>query len=182
MLPARFDYAAPTSLEEALGLLAERGDEAKALAGGQSLVPLMKLRLARPALIVDLNEVPGLGHIDDGPAYLAVGALARTSALADSPLVAERSPVMAAAAPLISDPIVRNRGTIGGSLAHADPAGDWGSAMIAADAEVVARRVGGERTIPVRELFTGTFTTSLEPDELITELRVPRPPGRSGGT
>jgi aerobic carbon-monoxide dehydrogenase medium subunit len=182
MLPARFDYLAPSSLEETLGILAERGEDAKVLAGGQSLIPLMKLRLARPALLVDLAGVPGLSGIEEDGSGLRIGAMTRNAALVDSEVLRERYPAMATAAPLISDPIIRNLGTIGGSLAHADPAGDWGSVMLALGAEVVARSAGGERTVPVAELFTGTFETVLEPTELITEVRVPRPSGAAGGT
>jgi carbon-monoxide dehydrogenase medium subunit len=182
MLPARFDYLAPPSLDEALAIMAQHGEDAKVLAGGQSLIPLMKLRLARPAVLVDIGRVPGLDGIREEGDRLAVGAMTRNAALADSELLRERYPAMAAAAPLISDPVIRNLGTIGGSLAHADPAGDWGSVMLAMNAEVVARSTGGERVIPVRDLFTGTFTTVLEPTELITEVRVPRPPGAAGGT
>jgi aerobic carbon-monoxide dehydrogenase medium subunit len=182
MLPARFDYLAPASVDEALGILAERGDDAKPLAGGQSLIPLMKLRLARPAVLVDLANLPGLDGIEEDGSHLHIGAMTRNAALVDSDVLGARYPAMAAAAPLISDPIIRNLGTLGGSLAHADPAGDWGSVMLALGAEVVARSAAGERTIPVGELFTGTFETALEPTELITEVRVPRPAGPAGGT
>jgi aerobic carbon-monoxide dehydrogenase medium subunit len=183
MLPARFEYAAPTSIEEVLSLLGEHGDEAKVLAGGQSLIPLMKLRLARPALLIDLGRVPGLDYVEEGEGGLRIGAMTRNRTLVDSEVLAARYPTMAATAPLISDPIIRNLGTIGGSLAHADPAGDWGSTLLALRGEVVARRAGGgERTIPVSELFAGTFTTTLAPEELLTEVRVPRPAARAGGT
>jgi len=182
MLPARFEYVAPTSAEEVMSLLAEHGDEAKVLAGGQSLIPLMKLRLARPALLVDLRRVPGLEYVEEDDRGLRIGAMTRNRVLVDSEVLAARYPVMAATAPLISDPIIRNLGTIGGSLAHADPAGDWGSVMIALDGEVLARSVRGGRTIPIRDFFDGTFTTTLAPDELLTEVRVPKPSGRSGGT
>jgi aerobic carbon-monoxide dehydrogenase medium subunit len=182
LFPSSFEYAAPHSLEEALSTLSERADEAKVLAGGQSLIPLMKLRFASPALIVDLNRIPGLSFIEESGDHLRVGALTRNSELAASELLETSYPAMAAAAPLISDPIVRNLGTIGGSLAHADPAGDWGSVMIALGAEVVARGPSGERTIPVTNLIVDTFTTSLEPDEIITEVRIPKSTGRSGGT
>ena len=182
MLPARFDYLAPASLDEALSILAERGEDAKVMAGGQSLIPLMKLRLAQPAVLVDLGRVPGLDGLEEDGGTLRIGAMRTTASLADSDLLRERYPAMATAAPLISDPIIRNLGTIGGSLAHADPAGDWGSVMLALGAEVVARTASGERTIPVGELLLGTFTTCLEPDELITEVRVPAPAGASGGT
>jgi aerobic carbon-monoxide dehydrogenase medium subunit len=180
--PSSFDYVAPDSLEEALAILAEQGDEAKVLAGGQSLVPLLKLRFASPMLLVDMNRVPGLAFIEDGADGLRVGALTRHSQLVDSEVLSGRYPAMAAAAPLISDPLVRNRGTIGGSLAHADPAGDWGSVMLALGARVVARSAAGERLIDIGDFFQGTFTTALEPDEIVTEVRVPAPGARAGGT
>jgi carbon-monoxide dehydrogenase medium subunit len=182
MFPASFEYAAPGSLDDALSLLAEHGDDAKVLAGGQSLIPLMKLRFAAPALIVDINRIPGLDHIDEADGHLRVGALARNSQLAASDLLKSRYPVMAAAAPLISDPVVRNLGTLAGSLAHADPAGDWGSAMLALGAEVVVASTSGTRTVPIDEFLQGTFTTALEPQEIVTEVRVPTPAAHSGGT
>jgi carbon-monoxide dehydrogenase medium subunit len=182
MYPSRFDYVAPASLDEALAILAERGDEAKVLAGGQSLVPLIKLRFASPGLVVDLNRIPALSYIDETLDGLQVGALTRHNHLVDSDVLSARYPAMAAAAPLISDPLVRNRGTIGGSLAHADPAGDWGSVMLALGAQIVARSSAGERVIAIGEFFRGTFTTALEPTEIVTEVRVPAPPLRSGGT
>jgi aerobic carbon-monoxide dehydrogenase medium subunit len=182
MLPARFDYLAPSSLEETLSILAKRGEDAKLLAGGQSLIPLMKFRLAQPAVLVDLGRVPGLEGIEEVGGHLRIGPMTRTAALADSDLLRERYSLMATAAPLMSDPIIRNLGTIGGSLAHADPAGDWGSVMLAMGAEVTATSTTGERTIPVSELFLGTFTTVLEPTEMITAIRLPTPPASSGGT
>jgi aerobic carbon-monoxide dehydrogenase medium subunit len=182
MFPARFDYAAPDSLEEALSLLAERGDEAKVLAGGQSLIPLMKLRFAVPELVIDIGRIGGLDYVEEAGGHLRVGALARHNQLAESELLKERYPTMAAAAPQISDPIVRNLGTLAGSLAHADPAGDWGSVMLALGAEVVARSASAERTIPIGEFFQGPFTSALEPTEIVTEVRVPRPGEHSGGT
>jgi aerobic carbon-monoxide dehydrogenase medium subunit len=182
VFPSRFDYEAPRSLDEVLSRLEQRGDEAKVLAGGQSLIPLMKLRFASPALIIDLNRVPGLSYIDEGSEHLRIGALARNRELASSQLLKDRYPVMAAAAPLISDPVVRNLGTMGGSLAHADPAGDWGSVLMALGAEIVAKSKSNERVIPVRELFSDTFTTVLEPNEVLTEIRVPLPAASSGGT
>ena len=170
MLPSRFEYHRPDSLEEALRLLAEHGDEAKVLAGGQSLIPVMKLRLAAPAHLVDIGRL-GLDTIAEADGNLAIGALARHRDLECSDLVEARYPVMAAAAPLISDPIVRNLGTIGGSLCHADPAGDWGSVMIALQGSVVLRSERGERELPISEFFQDTFTTALEPDEILTEIR-----------
>ena len=182
MLPASFEYHRPSSLDEALGLLSEHGEDAKVLAGGQSLIPLMKLRLAAPGHIVDINKIEGLDGLAEEGGWLRIGALARNKALADSDLLRTRYPTMAAAAPLISDPIVRNLGTIGGSLAHADPAGDWGSVMLALGANVVVRSAGGEREIPIADFLVDTFTTALEPQEILTEVRVPAPSGASGGT
>ncbi len=181
MLPSRFEYHRPDSLEEALQLLAEHGDEAKVLAGGQSLIPVMKLRLAAPAHLIDIGRL-GMDSIAEADGRLAIGALARHRDLERSDLLKARYPVMAAAAPLISDPIVRNLGTIGGSLCHADPAGDWGSVMLALQASVVLRSGRGERELPITEFLEDTFTTALEPDEILTEVRVPQPAGSSGGT
>ncbi len=181
MFPSSFDYAAPESLDEVLTLLAEHQDGAKVLAGGQSLIPLMKLRFAAPALIVDINRVPGLDGVEENGSHLRIGALARNSQLERNELLKRRYPAMAAAAPLISDPIVRNLGTLGGSLAHADPAGDWGSVMLALGAEVVARSSSGERVIPIADFLQDTFTTTLEPNELLTEIRVPGPSESAGG-
>ena len=181
MYPARFDYDAPTTLDEALAVLAERGDEARVLAGGQSLIPMMKLRLATPAALVDINRLPGLDHIDEVDGQLRFGALVRHNAIVASALVRDRNAVMAAAAPWIADPLVRNLGTIGGSLAHADPEGDWASVMLACRGEVVATSAGGERVIPVSELITDMFTTSLQPGEILTEVRVPVASRPSGG-
>jgi carbon-monoxide dehydrogenase medium subunit len=181
MLPSRFEYHRPGSLEEALQLLAEHGDEAKVLAGGQSLIPVMKLRLAAPAHLIDISRL-GMDSIAEADGHLAIGALARHRDLERSDLLKARYPVMAAAAPQISDPIVRNLGTIGGSLCHADPAGDWGSVMLALQASVVLRSGRGERELPIAEFLEDTFTTALEPDEILTEVRVPPPAGSSGGT
>jgi carbon-monoxide dehydrogenase medium subunit len=180
MLPSKFDYHRPESLDEALRLLAEL-DDAKVLAGGQSLIPVLKLRLAAPEHLVDINRVPGLDGIAESDGRLRFGALARHNQVAGSDLVA-KYPLIAAAAPQIADPIVRNLGTMGGSLAHADPAGDYGAVMLAAGASVVATSARGEREIPMTEFLVDVFTTSLEPDELLTEIRVPTPPARSGGT
>ncbi len=182
MYPAPFDYAAPRSLDEVLSLLGEHGDEAKLLAGGMSLIPLMKLRFAAPALLVDLNRVPDLSFVEETDDHLRVGALTRHNDLAGAGVLGRGYSAMATAAPLIADPIVRNVGTIGGSLAHADPAGDWGSVMLAMGAELLARSASGERVIPVSDFFLGTFTTVLEPTEVLTEIRIPRPKSRAGGT
>lgn len=181
MYPPPFEYTAPESLEQALALITEHGDEAKLLAGGQSLIPLLKLRFAAPALLVDLGRIPGLDAVEERDGRLVVGALARHATLAAHGLIAQRYPLMASAAPQIADPLVRNLGTIGGSLAHADPAGDWGSVMLALGAEVVAESARGQRVIPVAELFQGALTTALAPDEILIEVRVPAPTGRVGG-
>jgi aerobic carbon-monoxide dehydrogenase medium subunit len=180
--PARFEYTAPTTLEEVIATLVERGDEAKILAGGQSLIPLMKLRFATPGVIVDLNGVVGLDAMEEREGGLRIGALVRHMACEKSELLRGRYRVLGDAAPQISDPIVRNRGTVGGSLAHADPQGEWGAVMLAARASVVAQGPDGERTIPIDDFLEGPFTTTLAPDEVITEVRVPDPGARSSGT
>ena len=182
MYPASFEYFAPTTLDEALGVLDEYGDDAKVLAGGQSLIPLMKLRFASPRAIVDINGVPGLGDLEEQGGALHIGALVRHKACERSDLLRARWGVLGDAAPMISDPIVRNVGTVGGSLAHADPQGDWGSVMLATRAELVARSSGGTRTIPIDEFFQGPFTSALEPTEILTGVRVPDPGARAGGT
>jgi aerobic carbon-monoxide dehydrogenase medium subunit len=185
VFPASFEYVAPGSLDEALSLLTEHRDDAKVLAGGQSLIPLMKLRFAAPALLVDINRIPGLDVLEedrnDGGA-LRIGALVRTSTLERSPLLASRYPTLAAAAPLISDPIVRNQGTLVGSVCHADPQGDWASTLLALGGEVVARSSKGERRVPMTEFLDGPFTSVLQPDEIAVEVRVPGPNNRDTGT
>ena len=182
MLPAPFEYHRPDTLEEALQLLAEHGEDAKVLAGGQSLIPLMKLRFAAPARLIDVNRIPGLDAIEETEGFLRIGALVRHNTLAASGVIKERYPTIAAAAPMISDPIVRNLGTIGGSLAHADPSGDLGSVMLALGATVVVRSSDGEREIAAADLAEGPFQSSIAADELLTEIRVPSPGPRSGGT
>jgi aerobic carbon-monoxide dehydrogenase medium subunit len=185
MFPADFEYFTPTSVDEALSLLAEHGDDAKILAGGQSLIPLMKLRFAAPAYIIDINRIPALDILEEDDAdggFLRVGSLVRTADIERSDLIASRYLAMKAAAPLISDPLVRNRGTLVGSLCHADPQGDWASVMMAIDAELVVRNRGGERRIPVTELIDGPFTTTMRADELATEVRVPASRSDSFGT
>ncbi len=182
MLPAPFEYHRPGTLEEALQLLAEHGEDAKVLAGGQSLIPLMKLRFAAPARLIDINRIAGMDAIEETEGSLRIGALVRHDSLAASDVIKERYPTIAAAAPMISDPIVRNLGTIGGSLAHADPSGDLGSVMLALGASMVVRSTGGEREIAAADLSDGPFQSSIAPNELLTEIRVPSPPPRSGGT
>ncbi len=182
MYPPRFDYHAPSTLDEALSILDRLGDDGKVLAGGQSLIPLMKLRFAAPAALVDINRIPGLDRITEEDGGLRLGALVRHKACERAEILRGRFGVLGDAAPLISDPIVRNLGTVAGSLAHADPQGDWASALMAAGGEVVARSAHGERTIRVEELLKGPFMTALEPNEIVTEVRVPDPGPRAGGT
>ena len=180
MLPARFDYHRPASLDEAFALLAS-SEDAKVLAGGQSLIPVMKLRFAAPADLIDINRIPGLDGIDASDGTLRIGALVRHNEMVASDTVSARHPLLASTAPQIADPLVRNLGTVGGSLAHADPAGDWGSAMLAAGASVVLKSARGEREVPISEFLVDIFTTTLEPDELLTEVRVPLPSAKMGG-
>jgi aerobic carbon-monoxide dehydrogenase medium subunit len=183
MYPSRFRYEAPHSLAEAIALLRDGGDYAKVLAGGQSLVPLMKLRFASPELLVDINNLPGLGyHRSDPDGTLRIGALCRHAELERSALLASTQPTMAEAARLIADPIVRNRGTLVGSLCHADPQGDWASVVLALGGSVVAQGPGGRRSIPMTEFVTGPFENRLEPDEIAIEAVIPAAQGvRSGG-
>ena len=182
MLPAPFEYHRPETLEEALQLLAEHGEDAKVLAGGQSLIPLMKLRFAEPKRLIDVNRIAGLDAIEERDGSLRIGALVRHHQLVSSEVIKDRYPTIAAAAPMISDPIVRNLGTIGGSLAHADPSGDLGSVMLALGATIVVRSSDGEREIAATDLAAGPFQSSIGPTELLTEIRVPSPGPRSGGT
>jgi aerobic carbon-monoxide dehydrogenase medium subunit len=184
MVPAAFDYRAPTSLAEALETLREHGDEARLMAGGQSLIPLLKLRLALPAMVVDIGRLPGLAGISADGGVLRVGALTRHADIERDDRLDRRCPILRAAAPQVADPLVRNLGTIGGSLSHADPAGDWGAVALALDARLVARSAAGEREIPAAEFFLGPFTTALRPDEVLTEVLIPTPPGgrRACGT
>lgn len=182
MYPASFEYVAPASLEEAFSALDANGDSAKAMAGGQSLIPLMKLRFAAPEVIVDLNRIPGLDGLADGGDGLRIGALVRHKDCERSDLLRGRYRLLGDAAPLISDPIVRNRGTVCGSLAHADPQGDWGSVMLAARAELTVRSSAGERTVPIDEFFQGPFTTTLAPNELLVGVSVPDPGPQTSGT
>lgn len=182
MYPASFEYFAPTTLDEALEILERQEGEAKVLAGGQSLIPLMKLRFATPRALVDINAVTGLDTLEEEDGGLRIGALVRHKTCERSELLSGRFGALGAAAPLISDPIVRNLGTVCGSLAHADPQGDWGSVMLAVGADVEVRGPGGARTIPIEDFFQGPFTTALEPTEVITEVRVRDPGPHSVGT
>jgi aerobic carbon-monoxide dehydrogenase medium subunit len=180
--PASFEYFAPATLDEALEILGRYDEgEANVLAGGMSLIPVMKLRFAAPQALVDINRIGGLDSLVEEGGRLRIGALVRHKTCERSELLKGPYGALGDAAPQISDPIVRNLGTVAGSLAHADPQGDWGSVMLAVRAHVVARSAEGERTIPIDELLQGPFTTSLRANEIITEVSVPDP-GRAGGT
>ncbi len=181
MIPPSFDYHAPKSLPDALKLLGQFGDEAKILSGGQSLLPLLKLRLAAPGHVVDIGRIPGLDYIKEDGGFLKIGALVRESALEASKLVHDKYPILVDTASVVADPLVRNLATVAGNLAHGDPANDHPATMLALGASVVATGPKGERTIPVSDFFKGLFTTALEPNEILTEVRIPVPPARSGG-
>ena len=173
MKPSRFEYEAPASLKEAVALLEEHGPDAKPLAGGQSLVPLMNLRLAAPRVLVDLTRIPGVSSIDGSDGHLAIGALTRHRALAESELVRRRCPLLAQAASLVGYPSIRARGTIGGSLAHADPSAELPLAAVTLDAEISLLGPEGSRSVGSSEFFRGYFTTALEDSEVLTEVRFP---------
>jgi carbon-monoxide dehydrogenase medium subunit len=180
--PSRLRYEAPRSLDEACALLADGGGDAKILAGGQSLVPMLKLRFASPEMLVDINELPDLDYLRrEADGTIRVGALCRHASLERSTLLGEHQPTMMSAAPLVADPIVRNRGTLVGSLCHADPQGDWASVMMALDATVVAHSSRGRRSIRIRDLARGPFHNTLAFDEVAVEAVVPPPRGIAEG-
>jgi len=181
MIPASFSYHSPASISEATALLARYGDDAKVLSGGQSLIPLMKLRLASPQHLVDINRVPGLAYIKEDGGVLRIGALTRESDLDESDLIRTRYAILHDTTRVIADPLVRNLATVCGNLAHADPANDHPATMLALGAEVVAVGQRGERRIPVSAFFSGPFATALDAGEILTEVRIPVPPPRSGG-
>jgi carbon-monoxide dehydrogenase medium subunit len=181
MIPAAFEYHAPVSLGEATALLARLGEDAKVLSGGQSLIPLMKLRLSSPPHVVDINGIPGLAGIREADGVLRIGALTREADLEESELVRTRYPLLHETTKVIADPLVRNLATVGGNLAHGDPANDHPATMLALGAEVVATGPRGERRIPIASFFTGPFATALEPAEILVEIRVPVPAARTGG-
>ena len=180
MIPAQFQYAAPTSIPDAIALLRANHD-AKILSGGQSLIPLMKFRLAQPPFIVDINNIGGLDYLREENGWLKIGALCRESELEDSALVKSKYPLLHDTTLSVADPIVRNRATVAGNLAHADPANDHPATMLAYRAQVVATGANGNRTIPIDQFFVGLFATSLAPDEILTEVQIPMPKARSGG-
>jgi carbon-monoxide dehydrogenase medium subunit len=181
MIPGAIDYLAPKSVEETVALLAQHGDDAKILAGGQSLIPAMRFRLAAPVLLIDINNLTELEYVREENGHLAIGALAREVMLEDSAAIARTFPLLSDAARVIADPLVRNRATVGGNIAHADPANDHPAVMLAYGAQVVARGPSGTRVIPIDDFFVGLFETSLRPGELLTEIRIPRPAANSGG-
>jgi aerobic carbon-monoxide dehydrogenase medium subunit len=174
MIPSAFDYAAPTTVAEALGVLADAGDDVKVLAGGQSLIPVMKLRLADPAMVVDLGRIGELSGVrDDGDALL-IGAMTTHHQIATDPLIVEHVPLLAQAAATVADPQVRHRGTFGGALVHADPAGDMPAPVLAADATFILAGPNGERRVAAADFFQGYFTTAVDDGEILTHIRVPK--------
>jgi carbon-monoxide dehydrogenase medium subunit len=181
MIPPAFEYLRPKTIPEAITLLQQHGDDAKILSGGQSLIPMMKLRIARPAYLIDINRISGLSYIKEEGGFLKIGGLMREAELEASPLVRAKYPILTDTAHVIADPQVRNLATVAGNLAHGDPANDHPATMIALGAQVVATGSGGERIIPIEEFFLSLFSTALRPGEILTEVRVPVPPPRSGG-
>ena len=181
MYPAPFEYFAPGTVEEALELLARYGDDAKVLAGGQSLIPMMKLRIAAPRFLIDVNRISSLTGIREVGGRLVLGAMCRHAEIASSPLIRHRLPLMTDAADVTADVQVRNRGTVGGSLAHADPAGDWPAALLALDADVTVVGPRGSRSMPIRTFIVDAYSTELGPDELLIEIAVPFPTKPCGG-
>ncbi len=182
LIPGSFDYMVAHSVDEAVALLDQHGDEAKILAGGQSLIPLLRFRLARPSILIDINRVDGLEYIQETDGVLHIGAMTREADLDSSSLIRDRYPILLDTSSVVADPVVRNWATVGGNIAHADPANDHPATMLALGARVVARGAEGERVIPIDEFFTDmTFETVLKPNEVLTEIRIPAPPERSGG-
>ena len=179
MIPAAFDYKKAGSSEEAVALIVEHGDEAKLLAGGHSLIPMMKLRLAVPSVLVDIAGVEDLSYIDDRGDHIAIGALTKHRSLETSDLLIAECPLLAHVASKVGDPQVRHRGTLGGSLAHSDPASDLPAAVLALGGSLVAEGPNGQREIAVADFFTGYFESALSDDEMLTEVRVPKAPGAS---
>ena len=181
MIPPSFEYARPATISDAIALLKKHGDDAKVLSGGQSLIPMMKLRLARPAWLIDINAIPGLAGIKEEDSYLKIGGLVREADIEASDLIRTKYPIIRDTARVIADPLVRNLATAGGNLAHGDPANDHPATMLAVGAQIVATGPGGVRVIPIDSFFVSIFTTALEPAEILTEIRIPIPPPMSGG-
>lgn len=180
MIPPVFDYHAPQSLEEALSLLREYGDDAKILSGGHSLIPMMKLRLAQPEHVVDINALKELAYIREEDGMIKIGGLTREAELEASPLIASKAPIIHETCSFIADPQVRNMGTIGGNLAHGDPGNDHPATMLALRATVIATGPNGPRSIAIDDFFEDFYMTALEPEEILTEIQVPIPPAGSG--
>jgi carbon-monoxide dehydrogenase medium subunit len=181
MIPPVFEYLRPTTIPEAIAFLQQYGDDAKILSGGQSLIPMMKLRIARPAYLIDINRIAGMSYIKEEDGHLKIGGLTREADLENSPSVRSKFPIILDTAHVIADPQVRNLATIAGNLAHGDPANDHPATMLSLGAKIVATGPKGERVIPVENFFVTLFTTALQPDEIVTEIRIPLPPTRSGG-
>ncbi len=177
MIPAAFDYVAPETVADALAALSSDADEIKVLAGGQSLLPVMRLRLAAPTLVVDIGRIPELHGVGDDNDAIVIGALTTHDDVAHDPLIAEHAGLLAKAAQTVGDPQVRHRGTFGGALVHADPAGDMPAAVLALDAELVIAGPGGERRVAAADFFVDLFTTAVGPDEILTQIRVPKHTG-----
>ena len=181
MIPRSFEYFSPGTLEEAIALLQKLGPEAKLLSGGQSLIPMMKLRILSPQHIVDINRIPGLDYVSEADGHLKIGALAREHQLESSDVIKNKLPILADTAKLIADPLVRSQATVCGNLAHGDPANDHPATMLALGATVVATGPKGQREIAIEDFFPGLFTTALEPEEILTEIKIPLPAAKSGG-
>jgi aerobic carbon-monoxide dehydrogenase medium subunit len=180
VIPAQFDYVAPTSVSEAVRALGEAGEDAKVLAGGQSLIPVLRLRLSFPSVLVDLGKVDELRGVSEDGGSIVIGAMTRHSDVLEDPLVRQYAGLLAEATATVADPAVRHRGTFGGALAHADPAGDLAAVALALDAEMVAEGPGGRRTIPAREFFLDYLETALSPDEILAAVRIPKLEGSWG--
>jgi carbon-monoxide dehydrogenase medium subunit len=181
MIPPAFEYLRPKTVPEAISMLQQHGEDAKILSGGQSLIPMMKFRLARPSHLIDINRIAELAYIKEESGFLRIGGLTREAELESSAIVRDKYPLLLDTARVIADPQVRNLATVGGNLAHGDPANDHPATMIALRAQIVATGAKGQRVIPIDEFFVSLFETALEKDEILTEIRVPSPPDHSGG-
>ncbi len=181
MIPAAFDYHSPRSLDEALSLLSEHAADAKIVAGGQSLIPAMRFRLSTPSTLIDINQLDDLRYIEERSDHLAIGAMTRESSIEESPAVVSAYPLLLDTAAVVADPLVRNQATVGGNIAHADPANDHPATMLAYSATVVAKGPKGERTIAIDDFFTGLFENALSDNEILTEIRIPKPGPNCGG-
>jgi aerobic carbon-monoxide dehydrogenase medium subunit len=181
MIPPAFEYLRPKTIPEAVAFLQQYGDDAKILSGGQSLIPMMKLRIARPAYLIDINRISGLSYIKEEAGFLKIGGLTREADLEASALIRSKYPIILDTAHVIADPQVRNLATVAGNLAHGDPANDHPATMLALGTQIVATGPAGERIIPIEEFFLSVFSTALKPGEILTEIRIPIPPTHSGG-